>query len=349
MIKTKTISIVLSFVATIILAMFVSLMRVDALSSSSLQLSDPRPGQTGVTYTFQSSSFTTGTTIECIDLFLNTEVDGSGSAVGTTTSSSLLSSSLITAGSWSINNAVNGRLRITNATGQTPAASGNIVFGGITNSASEDTYYGVFTTYTDDTCTTPSGGVDSVSVAFVIVNGSLVSLTIDPTLTFTVQAVAVSQAVNGATTNTASTATGIDFQNNVTSSTNGISAHDLIVGTNATGGYSVFVRHTGDLSNGSDTIANHTGTNALPTVFSAVGTESWGYTTNDFTLDATADRFDSNLWAGFTTSNGLVAYNGAAPSPSPETTRVGHQVGVSSGTPAGTYQTTIIYTATSVY
>jgi hypothetical protein len=311
--KNKTMSIVLSFVATIVTSYFCFFsMRVDALSSSSLQLSDPRPGQTGVTYSFQSSGFTAATTIRCIELLLNTEADGSGSAVGTTTSFSLTSSSVITAGSWTTDVSVNGRLRLTNAGGEIPAASGNFVFGGITNAGAEDTYYGVFTTYTDNTCSAPSGGLDSVSVAFVIVDGSLVSLTIDPTLTFTVAAVLTGQSVNGATTTADSSASGINFLNDVTDTTNGVSAHDLIVGTNATGGYSVFIRHTGDLSNGSDVIDAHAGTNAAPTGFSAVGTESWGYTTNDFTLDATPNRFDSNLWAGFTTSNGLVAYNGSS-------------------------------------
>lgn len=341
----------LSLLAGILFLTLLPVLRVDALSDTSLSLSDPRTSQTSVTYTFDSSGFSTGTTIRCIDLILNTQADGGGSAVGTTTAFTLDSSTVITAGSWTENTSVNGRLRITFAGGQTPAASGDIVFGGITNGSTEGVnYFGIFTTYTDAACT---GGneVDEATVAFIFTDGELVQLTIDPTLTFTVASVGSGQSVNGATTTVASTATGIDFQNSVTFAAKGVSAHDLQVGTNATGGYSVYVRHTGQLSNGSDNIANHTGTNAAPTAFPAAGTEAWGYTTQDSNLGSgTADRFTNpaNRWAGFTTANEVVADNVSAPSGT-ETTRVGQQVGVAATTPAGTYQTTIIYTVASVY
>lgn len=321
-----------------------------ALTSSSLLLSDPRPDQTGVSYTFSSTGFT-ATSIQCVDIIFNTQSDGGGTVPTgmTTTSFTFDSSTSLTVGSWTENTAVNGRLRITSA-GET-ATNGNMVFGGITNGSTEgDDYFAIFTSYTDAACT---GGneVDQVVVAFIYTDGELVQLTIDPTLTFTVAAVGTSQAVNGATTTVASTATGIDHQNSVTFAANGISAHDLQVGTNATGGYSVYIRHTGQLSNGSDTIANHTGTNAVPTVFPAAGTEAWGYTTEDSSLSGgTGNRFTTagNVWAGFNTSNEIVADNTTAPSGT-ETTRVGHQVGVAATTPAGTYQTTIIYTVASVY
>ncbi|MCA9346093.1 hypothetical protein KC960_01225 [Candidatus Saccharibacteria bacterium] len=342
-------------IATTFLVVLISnsFLRTSALSASSLTLSDSRPSQSAVSYTFNASSFSTGTTIRCINLQLNDAADGTGAIPTgiTTTSSTLASSSLITAGSWTVNNGSNGRLRITNAGGETPAASGNVVWGAVTNGSSAGTtYYGIFTTYTDASCT---GGneVDSVTVAFIYVNGTLVQLTIDPTLTFTVAAVGSGQAVNGATTTVASGATSIDFLNDVTFAAKGVSAHDIQVGTNATGGYVVYIRNTGQLTNGSDNIAYHTGTNAVPTAFPAAGTEAWGYTTEDSNLaGGTADRFTNpgNLWAGFSTTNALVVDNTTAPSGT-ETTRVGHQVGVSSGTPAGTYQTTLIYTVVSTY
>jgi hypothetical protein len=264
-----------------------------------------------------------------------------------TTTSTFTSTTLLTFGSWTVANPVNGTVRITNAGGETPAASGNIVWGGIDNSSAEGTYYGIFTTYDDAGCTS---GVDNTVVAFVVVDGELVQLTIDPTLTFAVNTVGSSEPVNGVNTTVASTAGSINFGNSVTAAAKGISAHDVAVGTNAPNGYTVYIRHTGDLTNGAlDTINNHTGTNAVPTAFPLAGTEAWGYTTEDFTLvTGTADRFDSNLWAGFTTANQPVMDNPGAPSVT-ETVRIGHQVGVASTTEAGTYQTTIIYTAASVY
>ncbi len=334
-------------IATLFLAaILASVAPVHALSSSSLLLGDPRTGET-TTYTFSSSNFTTATSIQCINIELNTQADGAGSAVPgiDTTSSTLDSSTVITAGSWTVDNGTNSRLRITNAGGENPSANGDIVFGAVDNGTTEGaTYFAILTTYTDTGCSTPASGVDTTVVAFTYTDGELVQLTIDPTLTFSVNTVGSGVDVNGVNTTVASSASGINFGNSVTQSVNGVSAHELEVGTNATGGYSVFIRHTGNLSNGSDTIANHTGTNAVPTSFPAAGTEAWGYTTEDGDLT----QFGSDEWAGFTTSNEVVMENGSAVSGT-ETTEVGHQVGVASTTPAGTYQTTIIYTVASTY
>lgn len=333
----------------------VALVSAANLDTASLALSDGRPSETGITYTFDASGFTTGTNVGCIDVQLNDAADGTGSIPSgiTTTSSTLDSSTLITAGSWTVDNGSNGRLRITNGTTEAPAASGNVVWGGITNGDTEGTtYFGIVSTYTDSGCT-PANLVDEVTVAFVYKAGEPVELTVDPTLSFVCVAVAASQAVNGATTTHASTATGIDFDNDVTSSTNGVSAHDLQVTTNAAGGYVIYARHTQQLTNANgDTIDNHTGTNAAPTAFSAAGTESWGYTSEDSTLaGGTADRFTTtggDKWAGFLTTNEEVASNTAAV-PGTETTRVGHQAGIASTTEAGTYETEIVYTIVATY
>ena len=324
---------------------------VDALTGSSLTLSDPRPSTTSVSYTFNASNFTTGTTVRCIDLVLNDQSDGAGTPAATTGSFTLDGSSLITAGSWTEDTGTNGTLRITNSTGETPASSGNIVFGGITNAASEGvTYYGIFTSYTDVNCT---GGneVDQVTVSYALKSGTQVQLTVDPTLIFSCAGVNSGQTVNGATTTVNSSASGIDFQNSVTTAANGISAHDLSVTTNATNGYTVYIRETGQLSNGSDNIADFSGSNGTPAVFSSAGTEGWGYTTEDNSLSGgTTDRFTNpgNYWAGFSTTNDPVMDNTSAAT-STETVRVGHQVGIAGTTPAGTYQTTIVYTVASVY
>ena len=157
--------------------------------------------------------------------------------------------------------------------------------------------------------------------------------------------VAASLSVNGATTTVLSTATDVDHGTTVTASQNGISAHDLDVTTNATGGYNVYLRNTAQLTNdNSDAIAYHTGTNGTPTAFPAAGTEAWGYTTDDTDLT----QFTSNTWAGFTSSNELVMSNASATAGT-DTARVGHQVGIASDTPAGTYTTTMIYTLVATY
>ena len=310
------------------------------VSDGRLKLSDPRPNQEGVSYTFSASGFTTGSTIGCIEVDLNTAANGTGTAPsGIDTSESTLESTDLVGGGWTVDNTGgNGTLRITNGTPENPDSSGEVEWGNIENGDTPDeTYFAIFTTYETDSCTT---AVDNTVVAFVYTDGSLVELSIEPTLTFTVAGVSDSQSVNGATTSISTDATSIDFDNSVTASANGISAHDLQVDTNAPGGYTVYIRHTGDLSNGSHNIDNHAGTNATPTSFPGSGTEAWGYTSTDL--------FGSNLWAGFTTTNEPVMENASATGGT-DTERVGHQVGIDATTPAGTYQTTIIYTVASTY
>ena len=349
----KFVVMTLTLLSAIVLAALAPAIQAGALTSSSLTLSDPRPGETS-SYTFNSSSFTTATSINCIQLDIGTSSDGSGD-VGLDLSSVALGTNTIPSGGTWADASVDGttdQLRATSAGGSTPNSSGSITWTGIVNGATEGaTYYGLFETFSDTNCST-GGPVDSVAVAFVYKAGELVQLTIDPTLTFTCSPVGTSQSVNDATTTVASTASGIDFGNAVTVGANGISAHDLNVSTNATGGYTVYIRHTGQLNNGSANIANFAGgNNATPAAFTAAGTEGWGYTTQDSSLTGgTADRFTNpgNEWAGFTTSNEPVIDNTGATTGT-ETTRVGHQVGIAATTDAGTYQTTIVYTVASVY
>lgn len=319
-----------------------------SLSNASLSLSDPRTSQTA-TYTFTASGFSAAA--ECIILEIDTQADGAGgvpTAFDSTGASLDASGTMITESNWTSDFATNGTLELTYTTGETPSNGGTLVFTGVDNGNTEDTYYGLFTTYSD-ACSTP---LDTVVVAFSYNDGALVTLTIDPTLTFSVNGVGSGVNINGATTTIVSTGTGIDFANAVTSAAKGVSAHRLDVTTNASGGYVVYLRHTGLLTNVvSDTISNHTGTNGTPTAFPAAGTEAWGYTTEDSSLTGgTADRFTNpgNLWAGFSTTNQPVMDNPSATAGTDQT-EVGHQVGVSTSTEAGDYQNTIIYTIVATY
>ena len=321
------------------------------LENASITLGDPRSSETS-TYTLTADNYTTGTLIRCIEVNLNDAFDGSG-LVPTginTTLSSLDSSTLITAGSWTVDNTANGFLRITNAAGELPNASGTVVWGGVVNGTTEGTqYYGVVSTYTDTNCT--AGPIDDKSLPFIFKDGEVVELVIDPTLTFTCSPVATggdlqpNKDPGGDSTTVDSTALGIDFGETITTSVNGLSAHDLEVATNASIGYTIYIKHSQQLTNAtSDTIANHTGTNAAPTTFPAPGNEAWGYTSDDSDLA----QFGSQDYAGFTTTNEAVAFNSGATS-GVETTRVGHQVGIAASTGPGTYQTTIIYTVVGSY
>jgi hypothetical protein len=326
------------------------------LTSVSLAMSDQRTGASN-NYTFSASNFTTGTSLKCITLSFNTAADGSGSVPGSfsNASTTLASSTLITAGSWSQDNSTNGTLKLTDSGGENPAANGNIVWNTITNGATASTtYYAIINTWTNTGCTTPSGGTYYVTIAFVWTAGQLVTINVNPSLTFTVAGVTTSSYVNnqgsGTQTNVGTTSTTIPL-GTVTTSTNGVGAQDLSASTNAAGGLEVYIRYTAKPTDaGAATIADSSGTNASPATFAGAGTEAFGYTTNVSPLSASSTRFSNsgayNLYAKFTTSNGEIGYLSGAGT---QNSRIGFQAGISATTPAGAYSTTVIYTATPTY
>lgn len=332
------------------------------LSAASVALSDPRPGTTNVNYTFTGSTVTS-TLIKCVKvvvstgtLVTNAPTGFSGAAATVTAASSTLVNS--SASGWTLAKSdgtasagQNNIFQYTNTTGITPSTTTGATFilGGVTNSSTPDTsYYYKINTYNNTDCTTTP--VDNATVLFINTNGSTLSLTVDQTLSFTVNAVASAQSCDGTTTTAASTATTIPF-GTVTAASNAIVCQDLTAATNATSGYTIYGRYTSKPTNPlAQTIGDHTGSNTTPTVFSAAGTEAYGYTTNDATLGTgTANRFTSPAqeWAAMTTTNAELAYEAAGVTNT--TYRVGHQVGVSLTTKPGTYTTTIIYTCTPVY
>jgi len=325
-----------------------------SLTGSKVAISDSRPSIASTSYDIEFDNVTTSA-IKCIKVEFDTAADGTGGKPsGLDITSAALSGTsdfIPTPASWSVsNNNTTGISSITFATGETPAGATdrNVILTTITNgSVAETGYYVIFNTYNNVDCA--SSGVDSGIGTFIYATGQSVSLTVDPTIAFNVQAVASAQSVNSATTTVTSTDGTIPF-GTVTSGALGIAAHDATVTTNAGSGYTVYIRYTAKPTSGANDIDDHTGTNASPTTLAA-GTEAFAYTTNDAVLGTgTAARFTTAppKWAAFTTSNAEVAYSAAAVSS--ETTRIGYAVGVSGTTPAGTYGTsTVILTATPAY
>lgn len=327
------------------------------LGGVSVTPDDPRTGETGVEYTFNATSNHSATAAQCVLIEFATTVGGGTPPPGmTTTSATFDSSTAVTYGNWSggVDVTTNGVLEITYGAGEA-VGSGNFVWSGITNGNTEGTtYYALIDTFGNTDCS--SSPIDTAVVGFVFRDGELVTLTIPPTLTFTTTGVGDTQDVwpdgnpGSLSTNVAATGTTIDHGTDVNATTNGVSAHDLAVATNASSGYNVYVRHTGLLTNAtSDTITNWTGTNASPTAFPAAGTEAWGYTSDDSDL---AQFYGLDLWAGFPSaggSGGDIVMTGASATATTETVRVGHQVGVASTTEAGTYTTTIVYTCVATF
>lgn len=326
-------------------------------SNAKVALSDPRPSQTS-TYTVTVSNVTSGT-IKCIKADFSTS-PGSSSAIGNSFSASgasitAASSTLVNSSStgWTATPSTN-NITYTNSTGITPGTTSGATFviAGVANASVADTAYWLrFNTYNNIDCSTSP--VDNVTMGFIFTNGSTLSLTVDQTLTFTVNAVNASTSCDGGTTTAASTATTIPF-GTVSPAANGFVCQDLTASTNATNGYTIYARYTSAPTNGlSQTIADWTGSNGAPTSFPAAGAqEAYGYSTNDASLSNVGngvDRFTNGgqKFAAMTTSNAEVAYESAGVNST--TYRIAHQVDVTTLTKPGTYTTTVIYTCTPVY
>lgn len=337
------------------LYVFTTQTRAATLSNGYVTLSDSRPTTASVTYTIGFQGLT-ASTVKCVNIQFSDAATGGSKPTGMNITGATLvgggSTTLIpTPASWTATpNNTSGAIPITYVTGET-AVNGVVVLSGITNGSSASTTYFIqFSTYNNVDCV--SSPVDSSVIAFTYTSGVTVSATVDPSLSFSLGNVASSQSVNGATTNVATTtATAVNF-GTVTSSTNKIAAHDLIVSTNAINGYTVYVKETAALTYLGATITNWTGTNAAPTSFAAAGNEAFGYTTASTSLSGTAARFSSNKWAGYSTSFTTPTVQEVARATgivSNDTTRVGYQVAIAGSTDAGVYTTTIVYSAVPTY
>jgi len=353
--KSKRLAAALVTTAVVAASMMPGVAQAATLTSSKLVLGDPRPNQTTVSYTWDVASATVATTVRCIRVeFDNTDGAGSGTKPAGMNVTSLgvsASSTLLNPSAWTVtNDNVNGVSTIANATGATPAASGNLIFTGITNgTTAETTYWALLNTYSDQGCTT---AVDSTVVAYVFSNGQAVSVTVDPSLMFTIAGAASGTVCNGATSNQTTTGATVPL-GRVSTSTNRIGVQNLAVTTNAAMGYTVLTRSTGVLTYSTANIDDHLGTNATPTVFPAAGAlEAFGYTTNEAALGTgTANRFTSGgaKWAGFTGSNLEVAYASGPVTGASGQNCIAYQAAIDGLTPAGTYLTTVIYTAAPIF
>ena len=294
-----------------------------AASGGSLEISDTRPGEEA-TYTISLDGLSS-TPVEAVELELDEGTAGSFDNGASTA----------TSGTWDDDSS--GSTLAATTTSAEALSDGTLEWTGVTN-ASAGNYTATFTSYENDDYTSE---VDTLSVNFAIVEGQDVSLTVDPTFSFAVAGVADSETVNSATTTAESTSSTIPF-GQVTETNNGVVAQDLTINTNAQDGYTIHARYTGQLESGSNTFDDLPHAYASPDTFTATGTEAFGFTTEGVAA------FDDGNWAAMETSNLEVANSSEALS-EPETTRVGYQAGVSTSTPAGTYNTTVIYTATPLY
>ncbi len=352
--KLVSVLVIFAQVTAMLTFLYPSNVMAATLSGGNVALSDSRPA-TASTYTIDFDGVTTGGggAIKCIQVRLSESASSFSAVTGLSFGSVAFSGDYVpTPASWSVDTGTAGTVKLTLVAGETPASAtdATVVLTNITNgSSAENDYFVMFDTFNNTNCS--SSPVDSGVAAFIYSTGQAVSLTVDPSLSFTVAGVSSGGSVNGQTTNVTTTASTVPFARVVTTGTNAVAEQLMTVATNASGGYTVYARYTAAPTSGGNSIDDFTGTNASPATFSAANTEAFGYTTSDATLGTgTADRFTSsggNKWAKFTTGNLEVMYSST--STASDTADIGYQVGISGATPAGTYTTTVILTATALY
>lgn len=224
-------------------------------------------------------------------------------------------------------------ITLTVCTGDTVTAGAKtlaIANGEITNPSSADTYEIEITTTSD------SG---SLSVAIVSDDTVTVSATVDPSLTFSISDTSVGFGSLSATADRYANGAG-------TGSATETGAHDLVAGTNATGGYSITLDGATLTSAGLDTITAIGGTNTAP---NGGGAEQFGvrFTASGGSGAVSAPYADSGF--AFDTGNfpDEVASVGG---PSSDTTYSARYVAnIASDTEAGTYTADLTYIATATF
>jgi hypothetical protein len=315
-------------------------------SSASIQLSDSRPGQAGVTYltTFTPSGTTA---IRCVQIKFASAADMTGTPNMTNSSAAKGTFVNLTAGSWTIDNSTQGTISYTNAAGEaTSVAPTSIQTTTITNTTAA-TFYAQISTFTNVNCST--GPVDQSNVvALVTVGGVTATVIIAPTIAFNVAnyGSAVNSSGDTAPNNVNADNAAISF-GTVAAGATKWGSQTLTVSTNGVHGYTLYTRYSGEMTDAaSDTIRDQSGTPSSGNDFDASASQSsFAYTTD------AASPYDfggtANKWAGLTTSN--VAINAKSNAVNSDLTHIEYKIGISNVQPPGTYSTVIAYTAAPSY
>ncbi len=316
-------------------------------TSTSVQASDVRPAQSNVRYTLTASSIATSTT-RCIKINFNTQSDhsgikpsGMGVAAATINGASTWAAS---PASWSVtNNDLSGTVTLTFAAGATPIATTarTLVIDGISSPSNAGTDYAFVATFGSVDCI--GSPLNTFSASFATTSGVEVSATVPPYLTFGVAGRAsVCNGQSNTNFQTNATSTAISFGRLVASSAAG-SAQDLSISTNAANGFTVLAATAGTTPNSfrdanGNFVADVIGTNASPGGPPTSGTDAFGYTSGDASTTFTPDK-----WAKLTNLGGPVLIGGSGVLT--KSNCVGFAISIDADTPAGSYSTSVTYTA----
>lgn len=365
-------ALILAIIVCLVLTyLFIFQTRAAVISEREVRLTDSRPSQTGVTYDFRGD--TTATSTRCIRMRFCTSPNTSESCV-VPTGMVTTSATKITTGwnvfnqaNWTLNNAINGDLRLTYATGENGGNDSSWVVGNITNpsNASGETNYVWINTYGDTDCS--SAAIDDGVVAFATVPGVTVSATILETLTFSVNGVIATNCPTTGGTKRPSTSTTVPF-GTINADTFYDCCQDLRVATNANNGYDVTIGETDQLTSGSEQIAdgNCDGscTDTTAAGWANASNNGFGYCMDDQAgygnAAETADPVWGNNYCGAGTQYFKTIPDTGADEPREEIMQsesevsddrsfIGFRLSVDANQPSGSYSTTVTYIVTPRY
>lgn len=314
-------------------------------SSITLTPADPSSNGAANTYTFAVTG-ASATTAKCVKLQF-----GTSTAFGGLPSGMTFTSNVVTVGAQSFGAGTLGTdtLTATNATGA--ASYSTITVTNVHNPTAAGSLYVKVTTYGDTGCTSPANDINTGTVATAITDNTTVSVTVDPSFTFTVAN--QSSACNGESSfvSGAGTATTVALGNLAVSSTK-TGGQALSVAGNSGGGYAVYLRGLSaqvpkPMRSGSyqwtDQAATYPSAAALP----ATGTEAFGFTWKDNVSAGTVPAAGAGNFVKLDATNRAVMDADNTASSGSGCVSFAAQTG--SSTPAGVYQATVIYTAVPVY
>ncbi|HEY8886064.1 MAG TPA: hypothetical protein VIM31_01010 [Candidatus Microsaccharimonas sp.] len=236
------------------------------MTGRTVTLSSSAPAATAVTYSLSTAALPTTTAVKSMQIQFCTTPSGTCTTPsGFSASSSTLASQPTGLGAttgWTVNAATAGSLRIVNASNATTTTGAvAAIWNGVVNpTATNTTFYGIITTYSDAAWTTP---LDAGTVALSTATQIQVALTVGEALTF-----CAGTSITGQNCGTISGSTVSLGNGSTTATASGTSV--LAASTNATSGYSITV-NGGTLTSGGNTI-----TALASGTASTVGTKQFG-------------------------------------------------------------------------
>lgn len=306
-----------------------------SLTSLTLTPDNPTQGATGVTYNFTLSSATGNT--RCVRVHFGDDAAFGGLPAGMSFGTPVLTANATGFTTTESGDYVQG----TNAGGVTPTT---LSITDVTNPSDDGSITYKIELFSDDTCSTL---VDEGVGQTAITENTIVSVTVDPSFTFTVAN--RSSACNGES----NFVTGAGSANAVALgrlavSSNASGGQNLTVSGNSGGGYSVYVRGTQAANNLRSAGHNWTdvaGTYAAPAALGAG--ERFGYTWQDAEAAGTVANPGSAEFAALDGTNRAIM--DADNTASSGTGCISFDAQTGSATPAGSYTATVIYTAVPVF